>query len=178
MAFVPAGDVVIHEAASDPALLRRAFVPGFYLDLEEVSKARYAEFCAATGREPQPPAVGETNHPVVNVSAADAEAYAAWAGKRLPTAEEWELAARGAATVSLPWALGEDERAPNALGLEDMLGSVWEWTASGPANARWIVGGASNPTGDGLPRRKVQAETRMQDLGFRCARDAAPTAAK
>ncbi|HEY6802056.1 MAG TPA: bifunctional serine/threonine-protein kinase/formylglycine-generating enzyme family protein [Pyrinomonadaceae bacterium] len=150
-------------------------VVDFYLDKKEVTNAEYSEFVKATGHavptldENDPaahggywrpwngtePPSGWSNFPVCNVSAHDAEDFAAWLSKRegtryrLPTEAEWEYAARNGSTNSLfPWGnswvegranlngrsgprdVGSFPEGASQSGLLDMIGNVWEWTSS------------------------------------------------
>ena len=126
----------------------------FEIDRTPVTNAAYAEFVSETGAEP--PMYWERDgdgwvsarfgrrerldprHPVVHVDWHGADAFARWAGKRLPTEFEWEAAASGAdrerANLDL---LGFDTAAAGAYGdaaadcgAVQMLGDVWEWTSS------------------------------------------------
>lgn len=72
-----------------------------YMDVFPVTNADYLRFVEytkhsrPTNRSTGAPPREKVTHPVVYVDYNDAEAYADWAGKRLPTQEEWEKAARG-----------------------------------------------------------------------------------
>jgi len=108
--------------------LRRVEVGAFWIDATEVTNAQYAEFLQATNRQPpapskrptktwvraQPPA-GEEEHPVVNITYDDAEAYAAWKGKKLPTRAQWVRAFRGDEDWLFPWGDTYDATRGNVL---------------------------------------------------------------
>lgn len=82
-------------------------VNDLYVDKYEVTIAEYKKFISETGHRNLPKWVSDysptDNHPVVGVDWHDANAYAKWAGKRLPTQFEWEYIARGKERRLFPW---------------------------------------------------------------------------
>ncbi len=139
----------------------------YAIDETPVTNAQYAEFMQASGYQPavadqflrhwsegRPP-VGKADHPVVWVDLDDACAYAAWAGKRLPTEDEWQYAAQGGGGREYPWGngiragvcnLGETgdttpvKAFPAGRSAEfpayDYCGNVWQWTESEASEGR------------------------------------------
>jgi serine/threonine protein kinase/formylglycine-generating enzyme required for sulfatase activity len=112
MVYVEPGAYVFGWSSDQNPLIheRTVSLPGFYIDANKVSNREFKEFVDATGYSIPPQwRVGGSyddsiaDRPVVTVSWADAEAYARWKGKRLPTALEWEAAACGRGNDRYPW---------------------------------------------------------------------------
>jgi formylglycine-generating enzyme required for sulfatase activity len=188
MAAIPASDCPIGATVSHEEI-HQAKVAAFLLGMTPVTNSEYKRFIDETNHPPpernsvgnshhwwngreHPPAIA--SHPVVNVSWNDAVAYCRWlSGKtgkryRLPTEEEWEVAARGGqkgkpypwgdgidksmAWFGMKW-IGIDTLMPadygraNPFGLYGMAGNVWQWTED------WYV-----PTFNGRP---VQEELKL-----------------
>ena len=158
MALVPRGEFVMgsNERWDDEAPEYMESVETFHIDLHEVTNANYHLFASATKREPpyhwsegNIPA-GKEDHPVIYVSWHDANAYCKWSGKRLPTEQEWEKAARGENGNIYPWGnewsldksnnpykgstgtqpVGSYPEGRSPYGLYNMSGNVWEWVDS------------------------------------------------
>ena len=104
MIFFPAGTFPIG-ASNNPTE-----VGAFYLDETEVTNGDFVDFCKATGCAPPS---GAADLPVVNVTVAQARAFAQWKGKRLPTQLEWERAARGIDGNRYPWGKADDSSMAN-----------------------------------------------------------------
>ncbi len=175
----------------------------FFIDRTETTNGQYKRFSNATDREPPPywsgknqVRFGKPDQPVVGIRFGDAQAYAQWAGKSLPTEMQWERAARGHDGRVYPWgntpphagvasfngnpqvgapaSVGKKGRGQSIYGVFDMAGNVAEWVDGwfGPAKQfRILKGGCWYDSARYL--RSFSREDRLpQDSGiawgFRC----------
>ena len=219
MVLVPGGEFVMgcSTGDNDERPEHRVAVKDFFIDCFEVTNERYAAFLNAVGNVS---ATGEeylfvesrdcridrvkggfvakegyADHPVTVVTYYGAEAYAAWAGKRLPTEAEWEKAARGGLVgKQFPW--GDDittlsanygrkrmgtcsvgTYAPNAFGLYDMSGNVAEMVSDLYAERYYRSSPSADPrgpeTGEAHVVRGGSWLSSPDGVGV-CAREAGP----
>jgi len=128
-------------------------VAPFWIDIYPVTVAEFRKYLDETGAAPpkfwRDPNFNGPMQPVVGVSWEQARAFAQWAGKQLPTEEQWEFAARGKENRRYPWgnlapssrlcnyndflgmtsmvSMHDEGRTPD--GIYDLAGNVFEWTA-------------------------------------------------
>jgi formylglycine-generating enzyme required for sulfatase activity len=183
MVLIPGGQYAIRRVddAGTPRVVAVDVAP-FLMDRSEVSNGQYAEFLRAFPevKPPHPYVFDELhrNQPVIGVSWTDAQRYAEWRGKRLPTALEWKAAAMGLSGQRYPWGEEAGDVAQRAVvsrprdsdwregtrdvaeggedvspfGVLHMFGNAYEWT--------------STPRGvpEGRPETYLDSERRV--LGF------------
>ncbi|MFQ5751073.1 MAG: SUMF1/EgtB/PvdO family nonheme iron enzyme, partial [bacterium] len=191
------------------------FVKEYFIDKYEVTNKQYRQFLDAVGDDrkwshPDEPKektsqtpegwkdenLSHEDQPVVGIDWFDAYAYAKWAGKRLPTDNEWEKAARGDDGRYYPWGNefdikkfrgGKEDKeetisvyqfSPNNCSymISAMAGNACEWVNGYKDNERVVRGGAWNDSylkvhALTFVRLGAPAEYRKVDVGFRCAKD-------
>lgn len=218
MVHIPGGKFVMGYNGSDEPADKPEHdvtVPAFYIDKYEVTIGDYYQFINAANRAAPKswPALWmqgqfnpeEAKRPVTDVTWFDARDYAESVGKRLPSEEEWEYAARGTDRRLYPW--GNDfnpNRAnvgdPRKRGIKpvgsypadkspfevfDMSGNVFEWVGSdwslypgskiAPRAGKIVRGGSylrDRVYAMSTSRGILQPDTKQEDVGFRCAKDA------
>ncbi len=171
--LIPAGEFMMGSSKGEtnehPA--HKVFLDAYYINKQEVTVAQYRQYCSASGKAmpPAPPWGWQDSLPIGNVTWEDANAFAQFYGKRLPTEAEWEKAARADSATKYffgdsPSKLGDytwykdnsnemvhpvATKEPNAFGLYDIYGNAAEWCSDWYGADYYKHSPASNPTGPG-----------------------------
>jgi formylglycine-generating enzyme len=221
MKLIPAGKFLMGSEGwgEFESPIHEVYVDDFFIDETSVTNAEFSKFVNETSyvtdAERKGSAMGyenremkdiiglywktyyseqRSNHPVVLVSWNDANNFAKWAGKRLPTEAEWEKAARGGLLQNLyPWGDNEPTNntcnwgkqtenfplttevkyfAPNDFGLYDMAGNVWNWCNDWFGENSYSEQSIENPIGakNGIAKvRRGASFNIIQTFRLRCA---------
>ena len=198
--IIPAGEFIMgtDEAREDTYPEHKVYLDAFEIDCYEVTNAQYWEFLEYIKKtndhskclKEEPSGKDHTprfwdneyynvpDYPVVRIDWYDAYAYAAWAGKRLPTEAEWEKAVRGMDGRKFPWGnewdamrcnlsgepkpVGSVEAGKSIYGCYDMSGSVHEWCADWYLETYYAETPLKNPKGpDSGIRRVIRGGSRF-----------------
>jgi len=163
----------LHHTAT---LHRTVHLGRFAIAAYEVTHAQYAGFLRATGYRPVRPerftaGQGPADEPVTHVDLADVRAYARWAGLRLPTEDEWQVAAEAGLLdrrSPLVWNLTESEHTDGRTRFVILKGGG-AFRADG---SDWYLDGGPQPPAAGVKLLLLGAGlTRSPSIGFRCAVD-------
>lgn len=199
MTLVPEGKFIMGDPTKGSG--KEMFLDAFYIDIFEVTNGDYKRFVEATGhKEPKDWIIygykeDKKDYPVVYVSFEDALEYCKWVGKRLPTEEEWEKAARGTDGRIYPWGNKfRKDKANTSLsgivgttnvhlyrkgvspyGIYNMAGNVWEWTSSDYNDHTKVAKGGSwglsHRFARTFERIGLPPDTKVNNLGFRCVKN-------
>jgi formylglycine-generating enzyme required for sulfatase activity len=163
MVLIPGGQFTFNVSADDEFMPypdvsgKSILIDSFLIDRFPVTNSQYYDFLMSSGYRPADTTrflrhwkngtfrQGQERYPVVNLSLEDMKAYAKWAGKRLPSEAEWQLAAQGKDKRKWPWgnefhgALCNNSfarptpvdafiKGQSPFGVADMVGNVWQMT--------------------------------------------------
>ena len=177
--LIPAGPYLMGDSQDKDNVVHKVYLDAYWIDNYEVTNARYRQFIEATGyskpRYWDDPRYNGDNQPVVGVTWEDAQAYCAWAKKRLPTEAEWEKAARGEKSRLFPWgdvynttyantkaskhkrplSVGSYPEGRSPYGLHDLSGNVWEWCQDWHDKDYYPTSPTRNPTGAESGKKRI-----------------------